>query len=167
VLGDAPPLLRGVDERIPHGARRRRSALGAHRNGRAAAPAQGGLVNNARSLALSGRPRGTGGGPVIVYASTKMAGRVWALVDWDGDGTADKLVEIARGLDTPQGLDWYRRGGPGAGGRPARRAASDGAGACTGCERRGHADRAARRRALGRAVLAPAPPPTSRVRLRL
>lgn len=43
-----------------------------------------------------------------VYASTKMAKQLWALIDWDADGTADKLVKLAQGLDTPQGMDWHK-----------------------------------------------------------
>lgn len=43
-----------------------------------------------------------------VYASTKMAKQLWALIDWDADGTADKLVKLAQGLDTPQGMDWRK-----------------------------------------------------------
>jgi hypothetical protein len=65
-----------------------------------------GLINNARSLAVSKNSKWPGG-PIIVYASSKMAKRVYALVDLDGDGRADSLTEIARGLDKPQGMDWY------------------------------------------------------------
>lgn len=67
----------------------------------------GGLINNARSLAVSGNSKYPGG-PVIVYASSKLAKRVYALVDYDADGKADKLVEIANGLDKPQGMDWHK-----------------------------------------------------------
>ena len=66
-----------------------------------------GLINNARSLAVSGNSKHPGG-PIITYVSSKMAKRVYALIDWTGDGTADKLVEIANGLDKPQGMDWYK-----------------------------------------------------------
>ena len=63
------------------------------------------LLDNARSLALSGASRHPGG-PVIVYVSTKLANKTYALVDADGDGVAERATTLVDGVDTPQGLDW-------------------------------------------------------------
>lgn len=68
---------------------------------------QDGLLDNARSLALSGASKV--GGPVIVFVSTKLANRTYALVDEDGDGRAERATTLFDSVDTPQGLDW--RGG--------------------------------------------------------
>jgi glucose/arabinose dehydrogenase len=53
-------------------------------------------VTNARSMALA--PGG------VVFVSTRTAGKVHALVDADGDGRAEKVVEIAKGLRVPNGV---------------------------------------------------------------
>ena len=57
-------------------------------------------VPGARSLTLS--PAG------IVYVGTREGGdgSVYALVDGDRDGTADRVVTIARGLRQPNGVAW-------------------------------------------------------------
>ncbi|KAI8464206.1 MAG: L-sorbosone dehydrogenase [Monoraphidium minutum] len=68
---------------------------------------KGGLIDNARSLAVSGNSKFPGG-PIIVYVSSKLAKKVYALVDFNGDGTADRMTVIARGLDKPQGMDWHK-----------------------------------------------------------
>jgi glucose/arabinose dehydrogenase len=56
-------------------------------------------VPGARSLALS--PAG------IVYVGTRGEGNVYAVVDEDRDGTADRVVTIARGLRQPNGIAWH------------------------------------------------------------
>ncbi len=53
-------------------------------------------VAGARSLALG--DNGT------VFVGTRQAGNVYALVDGDGDGTAEQVYTIARGLDNPNGV---------------------------------------------------------------
>lgn len=53
-------------------------------------------VDNARQLALG--DRGT------VFAGSRKAGRVHAVVDSDGDQRADRVHEIDRGLDMPSGI---------------------------------------------------------------
>jgi glucose/arabinose dehydrogenase len=53
-------------------------------------------VDNARQLALG--DRGT------VFAGSRKAGRVHAVVDSDGDQRADRVYEIDRGLDMPSGI---------------------------------------------------------------
>src|SRR5687767_3026742 len=60
-------------------------------------------VPGARSLALS--PSG------IVYVGTRDRGdgSVYAVVDEDSDGTADRVVTIARGLRQPNGVAWRDR----------------------------------------------------------
>ena len=57
-------------------------------------------VPGARSLTLS--PSG------IVYVGTRDRGdgSVYAVVDEDGDGAADRVVTIARGLSQPNGVAW-------------------------------------------------------------
>jgi hypothetical protein len=35
------------------------------------------------------------------------ANKTYALVDSDGDGSADSLTVVLDGLDTPQGMDWH------------------------------------------------------------
>ncbi len=56
-------------------------------------------VPNARSMALS--PSG------ILYVGTREGdGEVYAVTDPDGDGTGDRVVEIAAGLNTPNGVAW-------------------------------------------------------------
>ncbi|MGH7565645.1 MAG: PQQ-dependent sugar dehydrogenase [Gemmatimonadota bacterium] len=55
-------------------------------------------VPGARSLALS--PSG------IVYVGTRGEGNVYAIVDGDRDGAADRVVTIARGLREPNGVAW-------------------------------------------------------------
>lgn len=53
-------------------------------------------VPNARSLALG--PAGT------LFVGTRTAGRVYALVDEDGDGAAERRFTIAKNLDMPNGV---------------------------------------------------------------
>jgi glucose/arabinose dehydrogenase len=53
-------------------------------------------VPGARSLA-----RGPDG---IVFVGTRSEGKVYAVVDRDGDGKADEVHVIARGLDSPNGV---------------------------------------------------------------
>ncbi|HYO46723.1 MAG TPA: PQQ-dependent sugar dehydrogenase [Gemmatimonadota bacterium] len=55
-------------------------------------------VPGARSLAMS--PAG------IVYVGTRGEGNVYAIVDEDRDGAADRVVTIARGLRQPNGVAW-------------------------------------------------------------
>jgi glucose/arabinose dehydrogenase len=55
-----------------------------------------GGVEGARSLALG--ERGT------VFVGTREAGRVYALVDGDRDGVAERVVTIAQGLTMPNGV---------------------------------------------------------------
>jgi glucose/arabinose dehydrogenase len=55
-----------------------------------------GDVPGARSLALS--PSG------VLYVGTQDTGKVYALVDRNGDGKADKVYTVASGLDTPNGV---------------------------------------------------------------
>jgi glucose/arabinose dehydrogenase len=55
-------------------------------------------VPGARSLALS--PGG------VLYVGTRDAGKVYAMVDRDKDGRADRVHTIASGLDTPNGVAW-------------------------------------------------------------
>jgi glucose/arabinose dehydrogenase len=55
-----------------------------------------GEVPGARSMALS--PGG------VVYVGTRDQGRVYALVDRDRDGRAERVYTVARGLDTPNGV---------------------------------------------------------------
>lgn len=55
-------------------------------------------VPGARSLALS--PSG------VVYVGTRREGGVYALVDADGDGSAERVVTIASGLRQPNGVAW-------------------------------------------------------------
>jgi glucose/arabinose dehydrogenase len=57
-----------------------------------------GDVPGARSLALS--PSG------VLYVGTQDAGKVYALVDRNGDGKADHVYTVASGLDTPNGVAW-------------------------------------------------------------
>jgi len=58
-------------------------------------------VKGARSLAL--------GDEGTVFVGTRSAGRVYALVDSDGDGDAERTVVIAEGLESPNGVAF--RGG--------------------------------------------------------
>jgi glucose/arabinose dehydrogenase len=51
---------------------------------------------DARSLALA--PAGT------LFVGTRERDRVYAVVDADGDRTADRVVTVARGLDSPNGV---------------------------------------------------------------
>lgn len=53
-------------------------------------------VNNARQMALG--DKGT------VFVGSRRAGVVNAVVDKDGDGKADKVIQIASGLNLPSGL---------------------------------------------------------------
>jgi glucose/arabinose dehydrogenase len=55
-----------------------------------------GEVPGARSLALS--PGG------VVYVGTQDQGRVYALLDRDRDGRAERVLTVARGLNTPNGV---------------------------------------------------------------
>jgi len=56
-------------------------------------------IENARSLALGAK--GT------VFVSTRQNDKVYALVDADGDGKADKVYIIAHGLKTPNGVAFH------------------------------------------------------------
>jgi glucose/arabinose dehydrogenase len=58
-----------------------------------------GDVPGARSLALS--PGG------VLYVGTQDAGKVYALVDKNGDGRADRVYTVASGLDTPNGVAFH------------------------------------------------------------
>jgi glucose/arabinose dehydrogenase len=58
-------------------------------------------VEGARSLALG--PEG------LVFVGTRKAGKVYALVDRDGDGVAEETKIIAQGLESPNGVA-YRDG---------------------------------------------------------
>ena len=53
-------------------------------------------VQNARDMALG--PRGT------VFVGSMFAGKVYALIDRDGDQKADRLLVIASGLNQPNGV---------------------------------------------------------------
>ena len=53
-------------------------------------------IENARSMALG--DKGT------VFVGTRSEGSVYALVDTDGDGKADKVYTIATGLNAPNGV---------------------------------------------------------------
>ena len=53
-------------------------------------------VENARSMALS--PNGT------VFVGTRSAGKVYAVVDRNGDAKADEVITLARGLNSPNGV---------------------------------------------------------------
>ncbi|HUP20179.1 MAG TPA: PQQ-dependent sugar dehydrogenase [Gemmatimonadota bacterium] len=55
-------------------------------------------LEGARSLARS--PAG------VIYLGTRRAGNVYAVVDDDGDGDADRTWTIARGLEMPNGVAW-------------------------------------------------------------
>jgi glucose/arabinose dehydrogenase len=56
-------------------------------------------IENARSLALGAK--GT------VFVSTRQNDKVYALVDTNGDGKADKVYIIAQGLKTPNGVAFH------------------------------------------------------------
>ena len=51
---------------------------------------------NARSLSMG--PDG------IVFVGTRKAGRVYAVVDRNGDFTAEQTITLAQGLNTPNGV---------------------------------------------------------------
>ena len=53
-------------------------------------------VENARQIAVSKKG--------IVYAGSRKAGNVYALIDHNSDGVADKKIVIAEGLNMPSGL---------------------------------------------------------------
>jgi glucose/arabinose dehydrogenase len=53
-------------------------------------------VESARSMAVSGSG--------IVYVGSRKAGKVYAVVDSDGDRVADKVVTVASGLTNPIGV---------------------------------------------------------------
>ena len=53
-------------------------------------------VENARSMTLS--PNGT------VFVGTRSAGKVYAVVDRNGDAKADEVITLARGLNSPNGV---------------------------------------------------------------
>jgi glucose/arabinose dehydrogenase len=57
-------------------------------------------VENARSLT-----RGSNG---TVFVSTRKVGKVYAIVDQNKDGKADKVLSIASGLNTPNGVAFYQ-----------------------------------------------------------
>jgi glucose/arabinose dehydrogenase len=56
-------------------------------------------VENARSMALG--QNGT------LFVSTRKAGKVYAVVDQNKDGKADKVLTIASGLNTPNGVAFH------------------------------------------------------------
>jgi len=56
-------------------------------------------VPNARSLAL--------GGPGIVYVSTRVDNRVYAVVDKNRDHKPKKVYTVAQGLDVPNGIAYH------------------------------------------------------------
>lgn len=58
-------------------------------------------VPNARAMAL--------GPPGVLFVGSRSAGNVYAVLDPNGDGRADEVLVVARGLDMPSGLD-YRDG---------------------------------------------------------
>ena len=58
-------------------------------------------VENARSLAQG--PEG------VIFVGSRNAGKVYAVVDEDGDGKSDKTYVLAQGLDQPNGVA-YRNG---------------------------------------------------------
>ena len=60
-----------------------------------------GDVPNARQMAL--------GPPGVVFVGSRSEGKVYAVVDRDGDNRADQVHVIARGLDQPSGVA-YRDG---------------------------------------------------------
>jgi glucose/arabinose dehydrogenase len=60
-----------------------------------------GDVPNARQMAL--------GPPGVVFVGSRSEGKVYAIVDRDGDNRADQVHVIARGLDQPSGVA-YRDG---------------------------------------------------------
>ncbi|NIQ39277.1 MAG: sorbosone dehydrogenase family protein [Proteobacteria bacterium] len=57
-------------------------------------------VPNARSMSLS--PNGT------LFVGTRKAGRVYAVLDRDNDGQADEVITIARRLNMPNGVAFWR-----------------------------------------------------------
>jgi glucose/arabinose dehydrogenase len=57
-------------------------------------------VPNARSLTL--------GDEGIVYAGSRNAGAVYALIDKDHDGKAEQTIVIAHGLNSPVGVAWRK-----------------------------------------------------------
>ena len=57
-------------------------------------------IENARSLALG--DRGT------VFVSTRQNDKVYALVDTNGDGKADKVYIVAQGFKTPNGVAFHK-----------------------------------------------------------
>lgn len=57
-------------------------------------------VENARSL--------TQGAAGVVYVGSRSAGKVYALVDTNGDGIADKKYTLAENLNQPNGVAYYK-----------------------------------------------------------
>ena len=57
-------------------------------------------VPDARSLAL--------GPDNIVFVGSRKAGKVYAVLDRDGDFVADEVVTIAKGLNMPNGVAFYK-----------------------------------------------------------
>ena len=53
-------------------------------------------IKDARSMTLS--PNGT------VFVGSRSAGNVYAVVDRNGDGKADEVITLARGLKSPNGV---------------------------------------------------------------
>lgn len=56
-------------------------------------------VKNARSLALS--PRGT------LFVGTRTEGKVYAIPNADGDARGDRVITVASGLDSPNGVVFH------------------------------------------------------------
>ncbi|KFM25942.1 Uncharacterized protein F751_4194 [Auxenochlorella protothecoides] len=63
-------------------------------------------VPGARSLTLSTAPPPAGQGP-IVYVANNKDGKIYALLDDDNDGFAERLVTLASGLTTSNGVAWH------------------------------------------------------------
>lgn len=57
-------------------------------------------VDNARQLTRS--DNGT------IYVGSRRAGKVYAVIDSDGDMVAEKVIEIATGLRLPSGVTWHK-----------------------------------------------------------
>lgn len=44
----------------------------------------------------------------VVYVGQRAAGKIVALPDGDGDHRADRVITVAEGLNSPNGVAWYR-----------------------------------------------------------
>ena len=61
-------------------------------------------VRNARQMSLGDD------GTVYVGTRNRAGGRIFAIPDADGDGKADEVITIARGLKSPSGLTYHEGG---------------------------------------------------------